>query len=506
MAGRKKNKKPASEFIRKLEKLWAKDKFLCVGLDPDYEKIPNSIKGNVSDRIFKFNKAIIEATAQFVVAFKPNSAFYEAKGTPGLFALVQTVKYIKKNYPDIPVILDAKRADIGNTNNGYVTAAFDEIGVDAITVHPYLGREAIQPFLDRADKGIIVLVRTSNAGAGEFQDLKIGNKERLYITIAKKIAKEWNGNGNIAMVVGAPYPDEIKLIRKAVGDIPFLIPGLGKQGGDVEATVKAGMDSRTWGMIINSSRDILFASSGADFASAAGQKARELSEQINWARRPEMPKAKEVMPIGNKKAAKILADTNAILTNGHFVYVSGKHGDKYVNKDAIYPHTDAIRKLTAMWAKDFKNSGVEVVVGPAMGGVILSHDTASELSKILKKDIPGVYAEKTGDGGFNFTRGYDKFVKGKKVLVVEDVLTTGGSVKKVIDKVRETGGKVIGLAVIANRGNVQAKDVGVKKIDALINIRMEMMEQIDCTLCRDGVPVNTNVGKGKLFLAGKKIS
>ncbi len=206
-----------------------------------------------------------------------------------------------------------------------------------------------------------------------------------------------------------------------------------------------------------------------------------------------------------EKVKKILAKANAVLTDGHFVYVSAKHGDKYINKDAIYPHTSLIRQLTKMWAEDFKDSGVEVVVGPAMGGVILSNNTASELSKLLKKDIPGVYAEKDGEGGFTFTRGYDSFVKGKKVLVVEDVLTTGGSVKKVIEMTERAGGKVIGLGAIANRGNVKAKDIGVKKIDALINLEFNAMEAKDCTLCKNGIPVNTNVGKGKLFLAGKKI-
>ncbi len=206
-----------------------------------------------------------------------------------------------------------------------------------------------------------------------------------------------------------------------------------------------------------------------------------------------------------EKVKKILAKANAVLTDGHFVYVSAKHGDKYINKDAIYPHTSLIRQLTKMWAEDFRDSGVEVVVDPAMGGVILSNNTASELSKLLKKDIPGVYAEKDGEGGFTFTRGYDSFVKGKKVLVVEDVLTTGGSVKKVIEMTERAGGKVIGLGAIANRGNVKAKDIGVKKIDALINLEFNAMEAKDCTLCKNGVPVNTNVGKGKLFLAGKKI-
>lgn len=205
------------------------------------------------------------------------------------------------------------------------------------------------------------------------------------------------------------------------------------------------------------------------------------------------------------KVKKILAKVNAVLTNGHFVYVSEKHGDKYINKDAIYPHTKLIKELCSMWAEDFKDLNIEVVVGPAMGGVILSHDTAAELTKLLKKDIPGIYSEKDGEGGFSFTRGYGEFVKGKRVLVVEDILTTGGSVKKVIELTKKSGGKVIGLGVIANRGNVKAKDVGVRKIDALIDLKFETMEPKDCILCKNGVPVNTNVGKGKLFLAGKKI-
>lgn len=207
-----------------------------------------------------------------------------------------------------------------------------------------------------------------------------------------------------------------------------------------------------------------------------------------------------------EKVKKILAESNAILTDGHFVYVSQKHGDKYINKDGIYPHAKLVREIAKIWAEDFKNSGVEVVLGPAMGGVILSHDTAAELSKLLKKDIPGVYAEKDGDGGFIFTRGYETFIKGKKVLVVEDILTTGGSVKKVIQMTKKAGGKVIGLGAIANRGEVKAKDIGVKKINALVNLEFNAMDPKSCTLCKSGIPVNTNFGKGKLFLAGKKIT
>ncbi len=204
-----------------------------------------------------------------------------------------------------------------------------------------------------------------------------------------------------------------------------------------------------------------------------------------------------------ERVKQILDDAGAVLTEGHFVYASGLHGDAYVNKDAIYPHTEATRELCGMWAEDFRNKNVDVVVGPAMGGVILSHDTASELSRLTGKDIPGVYAEKGEENDFVFTRGYEDFVRGKRVLVVEDVLTTGGSVKRVIEAVRKLEGEVVGLGVIANRGNVKPEDVGVDSIDALINVQMDSWTEEECPRCEAGIPVNVKVGKGREFLAKK---
>jgi orotidine-5'-phosphate decarboxylase len=271
-------------FSEQLEHHWQQGKFVCLGLDSEYERLPNSVKraASIDDVIFKFNRAIIDATHDLVCAYKPNAAFYEAQGGAGHHALVRTVRYIKENYSQIPVILDAKRADIGSTNTGYVQAAFDVLGVDAITVHPYLGREALAPFLARKDKGIIVLAKTSNPGSGEFQDLPVGEAgEPLYQVVARHVAQHWNTNGNCALVVGAPYPGEIQSVRSIVGDIPFLIPGIGAQGGEVEATVKAARDSRGWGMIINSSRNIIFASQEDDFAQAARAATVQLHEQIS---------------------------------------------------------------------------------------------------------------------------------------------------------------------------------------------------------------------------------
>lgn len=269
-----------------LEHRWGEDTTICVGLDTVYDKIPECVRcpgGNpvgVGAAIVAFNRAIVEATADLVCAYKPNTAFYEAYGPEGIVALHDTIVGIHEIAPTVPVILDAKRADIGNTNAGYVTWAFDYLGTDAITVHPTLGAEALEPFLSRADKGVIVLCRTSNPGAGEFQDL-IVDDEPLYLKVAGNVATKWNTNGNCAVVVGATYPNELRRVRQVVGDMPILIPGIGAQGGDVEQTVKAGRDSRGRGMIINSSRGIIFASSGADFAEAAFRETDKLDDMIN---------------------------------------------------------------------------------------------------------------------------------------------------------------------------------------------------------------------------------
>ncbi len=279
-------------FQQMIENRWSLGRFVCVGLDSDFMKIPGSVHqpGNchnvligdvsVADTIIAFNREIVEATCDLVCAYKLNSAFYETHGDVGIHALHRTVIDIHRIAPKVPVILDAKRADIGNTNAGYVTAAFDWLGADAITVHPYLGAEALQPFLARAEKGVIVLCRTSNPGAGEFQDLSV-NGEPLYRFVARRVASEWNKNGNCSLVVGATYPDELRAVREIVGDMPILIPGIGAQGGDVEKTVIAGKDSRAQGMIINSSRGIIFASQNADFAKAARSETQKLHDLIN---------------------------------------------------------------------------------------------------------------------------------------------------------------------------------------------------------------------------------
>lgn len=280
-----------NNFISKLESRWQKSQqntAVCIGLDSEFAKIPLGLKnsaatdGSISSIITRFNQEIIDATHDLVCAFKPNIAFYEAEGTQGMLALKNTSEYIRSNHPEIPIILDAKRADIGSTNSGYAKAAFDELKVDAITVHPYLGREALEPFLARGDKGILVLARTSNPGGGEFQDLLVGDKkEPLYQLVARQVSEKWNDNGNCGLVAGATYPEELKRLREIVGDLPFLIPGIGAQGGDLKATVRSGKDSRGQGMIINSSRSVIFASADVkDFAQKAREETLKLRDEI----------------------------------------------------------------------------------------------------------------------------------------------------------------------------------------------------------------------------------
>src|SRR3989338_440422 len=229
------------DFRELLQARWDEGKFVCVGLDSELGKIPKSVRMNddVRTTIYGFNASIVSQTKDLVCAYKINIAFYEAHGVEGIEALRGTIVDIHSKAPYVPVILDAKRADIGNTNAGYVQMAFDYLGVDAITVHPYLGQEALQPFLDRADKGIFVLCRTSNPGAGEFQDLKIHTDRvigevPLYQYVASRVANWWNKNNNCGLVVGATYPDELRQVRRIVGDMPILIPGIGAQGGDLE--------------------------------------------------------------------------------------------------------------------------------------------------------------------------------------------------------------------------------------------------------------------------------
>ncbi len=270
-----------SGFIAHLEQSWSRsDSLVCVGLDPEIERFPSELADQASP-IFQFNKAIIDATADLVCAYKPQFAHYAAYEAED--QLERTIEYIHRAHPGVPVILDAKRGDVGNTAERYAIEAFERYGADAVTVNPYLGGDALEPFLRYQDKGVIVLCRTSNPGARDLQDLEIGGR-KLYHTVAELAARHWNSRGNCLLVVGATYPRELAEVREIVGNMPFLVPGVGAQGGDVAQAVQCGQTAAGTGLIISSSRSILYASSGEDFASAARKATLTLRDQINASR------------------------------------------------------------------------------------------------------------------------------------------------------------------------------------------------------------------------------
>ena len=271
-------------FTQQLQAAWASQgSMLCVGFDPDPKRIPASL-ADKPEPIFEFCKAIADATADLVCAFKPQIAYFASQGAEA--QLEKLIAHLKTHYPHIPVILDAKRGDIGSTAEHYALEAFERYGADAVTVNPYMGFDSIEPYLRYPEKGVIVLCRTSNPRGSDLQFLRnVSSGEPLYIEVAKLAASKWNTSGQIGLVVGATFPEEIAKVRNLVGDMPLLIPGIGAQGGDIEATVKAGSVTQKpgTGMIINSSRAILYASSGEDFAQAARKVALSTRDALNAA-------------------------------------------------------------------------------------------------------------------------------------------------------------------------------------------------------------------------------
>jgi orotidine-5'-phosphate decarboxylase len=270
-----------SAFIEQLQRSWdSNDSLVCVGLDPEIERFPEHVTEAASP-IFQFNKAIIDATADLVCAYKPQFAHYAAYEAED--QLERTIDYIHRSYPGIPVILDSKRGDVGNTAERYAIEAFERYHADAVTVNPYLGGDSLEPFLKYEDKGVIVLCRTSNPGAVDVQDLDVSGRKVFHI-VADLAARKWNSRGNCLLVVGATYPRELAEVREIVGNMPFLVPGVGAQGGNVAQAVQNGQSAAGAGLIISSSRGILYASSGEDFASAARAATLKLKDQINAAR------------------------------------------------------------------------------------------------------------------------------------------------------------------------------------------------------------------------------
>lgn len=266
-------------FTQKLEHAWVTShSLLMVGLDPDPQKLPAELQGR-PNAIFEFCRDIIDATAAYVCGFKPQIAYFSAERAED--QLEALCSYIRQHYPLLPIVLDAKRGDIGSTARQYAREAFERYQADAVTVNPYMGFDSIEPYLAWQGKGVIVLCRTSNKGGSDLQSIESRDNVPLYLHVADLVARDWNSHGQCALVVGATFPDEIAKVRERVGDMPLLIPGIGAQGGDIAATVRAGRNSRGTGMMINSSRAILYASSGTDWRAAAGTAALAARDAIN---------------------------------------------------------------------------------------------------------------------------------------------------------------------------------------------------------------------------------
>ncbi|GHA76695.1 orotidine 5'-phosphate decarboxylase [Formosimonas limnophila] len=271
-------------FIDQLNRAWhSQNSLLCVGIDPDLDKLPTPLKDlSIHDAFYAFGKSIIDATAPHVCSFKPQIAYFAAHSAEDV--LQDLIRYSHEQYPHIPVILDAKRGDIGSTATQYAKEAFERYRADAVTVNPYMGRDSIEPYLAYPDKGVIILCRTSNSGGSDVQflNVQVGNETRpLYQHIAHLVAHEWNTSGQYALVVGATFPDEIRKVRAIIGDMPLLIPGIGAQGGDLKATLDAGLTHLNTGVIINSSRAIIYAKDSEDYQAAMQQAAAQTQTDIN---------------------------------------------------------------------------------------------------------------------------------------------------------------------------------------------------------------------------------
>ncbi len=266
-----------------LANAWQRDdSLLCVGLDPDPARMPAGLAGR-PDAIFEFCRAIVDATADLVCAFKPQIAYFAAQSAED--QLQALIAHIHTRHPGVPVILDAKRGDIGPTAEQYAREVFERYQADAVTLNPYMGHDSIEPYLNWPDRGLILLCRTSNPGGADLQSLEVAPGERLYERVARLACERWNPNGQTALVVGATVPTELRRVREIVGDMPLLVPGIGAQGGDIEATVQAGRRADGWGMIVSSSRAILYAGKDENFASAAREAARQTRDALRAAER-----------------------------------------------------------------------------------------------------------------------------------------------------------------------------------------------------------------------------
>ena len=401
------------------------DSLLCVGLDPRPELIPNG-------DLLAFNQRIVEDTADLVCAYKPNIAFYEAQGMEGLEALQRTIKHIHRE-TNVPVILDAKRGDIGSTAEAYARAVFEVWQADAVTVNPYLGYDSLLPFTEHRDKATFVLCHTSNPGTKDFQTLSVGNHQ-LYQTVAQRVT-EWNTAGNLGLVVGATYPGELETIRCIAPDMWLLVPGIGAQGGDLEATLSNGLRVDGSGIIINSSRAITFTESPRAAASRLRDRINDIRSHL-----PDKSQTLDHM----RSLAVMLHDLGCVQF-GQFTLASGQPSPIYVDLRLLVSDLSVLRLAARAYAKLLHHLQFNRLAAIPLGGLPIGTAVALETGHPLiypRKEVKGYGTRRAVEG---------KFKPGERVVVLDDLISSGGSKLVAIEPLEAAGLKVHDIVVLLDR-------------------------------------------------------
>ncbi|MBI3943176.1 MAG: orotidine-5'-phosphate decarboxylase [Chloroflexi bacterium] len=432
----------AQTFTDKLQKaVAATDSLLCVGLDPDPQQLPAKFR-STPEPLLAWNREIIAATTGLACIYKPNIAFYEALGLPGYELLKATLKAIP---PEIPVILDAKRGDIGSTSEAYARAIFDIWQVDAVTLNPYLGRDSLEPFLRRADKGIFILCHTSNPGAADFQELYIKelytNQRPLYEVVAAQ-ATAWNQSGNIGLVFGATYPEQLRSVRAIIPDMWFLVPGIGTQGGDLAASLSAGLTTSGAGVLINASRSLARATDIRAYAQDLVQQIRSVSQAHA---------ATTATPAGAQPDSPMLARLAAALHQtgcvqfGNFTLHSGKQSPIYIDLRLLISDPETLRLAAQAYAQILRRLEFQRIASIPYAAVPIGTAVSLALGKPMiypRKEVKLYGTGRSIEGHFQ---------PGEMVVVLDDLITTGGSKLAAIEPLEAAGLRVQDIVVLINR-------------------------------------------------------
>lgn len=468
-------------FWRKLEaSIRQRDSLLCVGLDPDPAKIP-SCYVSVAD----FNRAIIEATADLVCAYKPNMAFYEALGEKGLRALRQTLDLIPA---DIPVILDAKRNDIATTAAAYAKAAFEYWGADALTVNPYLGRDGVEPFLAYADRGVFLLCKTSNPSASEVQDWAQGG-EPLYWHIAR-LAEGWAGGQEIGLVIGATYPEAIADIRQQSPYAWFLIPGIGAQGGELQAVLRAGLRPDGLGLIINASRSILYASDPRAAAASLRAEINAIRSRIL----SEMPRrAPDTHQLRVVRLARLLFEAGCVRF-GDFVLHSGAHSPIYIDLRRLVTYPHILNEVARAYVRLLGSLKYDRIAAIPYAALPIGTAVALQTGQPLiypRREVKAYGTRRLIEGEYH---------SGERVVLLDDLITTGGSKLEALEPLLAEGLLVEDVVVLIDREQGGASDLAQKGLR--LHAAMTLRELVDA-LAEGGQLAPADAQRVRKYLANE---